>query len=113
MTKKKKKENICLMTNHQNNEVTSQFSYHDLFRIYNKLTKETNKLEQIILASKDTILCLKLKNKTLERNIKLLREKQNVLVQSPFTSREDGEPVKCDRCDNLKNEIFYFQKNIC
>lgn len=47
------------MTKHQEDEVTSQFFYHDLFRLCKKLTKETNKPEQIIVMSKDNISSLK------------------------------------------------------
>lgn len=46
------------MENHQDNEATSHFFYHDLFRICKKLKKETNKLEQIISTSKGTIFYL-------------------------------------------------------
>lgn len=44
--------NICLMANHEDNEVTYHFSYHDLFQICKKLNKETSKLEQIFSNSK-------------------------------------------------------------
>lgn len=61
------KSNIYRMTNHQYDEVTSHFSYHDIFRICKKLTKETNKLEKIVFAFKDIIFSLESKNKTLEK----------------------------------------------
>lgn len=38
------KANVYLMIKHQDDEVTSQFSYHNLFRLCKKLTKETKKL---------------------------------------------------------------------
>ena len=59
--------NIYLMVNHQDYEVTSYFSYHNIFCICKKLTKETSKLEQIVSTSKDIISSLELKNKNLEK----------------------------------------------
>lgn len=58
------KSTICLMTKPQDDEVTSQFSYHNLFILCKKLTKEANKLEQIISTYKDTISSMKLEKKT-------------------------------------------------
>lgn len=103
----KEKANICLMANYQDNEVTSQFLYHDLFGIWKKLTKETTKLEQISFVS-NTISFLELRNETLEKEIKILREKQNNLVQSPSTLRQDDEADKYGECDQLKNKICDF-----
>lgn len=60
------KANKFLMTKQQDNDVTSQFSYHGLFRLCRKLTKETTKLEQIISTFKDTIFSFETKNKTME-----------------------------------------------
>lgn len=59
--------NIFLMENHQEDGVTYHFSYHDLFRICKKITKETNKLEQKNSTSKGIISSLESKNKTLEK----------------------------------------------
>lgn len=39
------KSNICQMENHQDGEVTSHFSYHDLLRIWRKNEQQTNKLD--------------------------------------------------------------------
>lgn len=39
------KDNLYLMTKHQDDDVTSQFFYHYLFRLCKKLMKETTKLE--------------------------------------------------------------------
>lgn len=35
-----KEANLCLTSNHQDDEVTSHSSYQDLFRICKKLTKK-------------------------------------------------------------------------
>lgn len=59
--------NVYLMVNHQDDEVTSYFSYHNIFCICKKLTKETSKFEQIVSTSKDIISSLELKNKNLEK----------------------------------------------
>lgn len=61
------KVNTCLMKKHQDDEITSQFLDHDLFRLCKKLTKETNKLDKIIDASQDIISSLGSKNKTLKK----------------------------------------------
>lgn len=42
--------NICLMENHQDDKITSYFSYH-FFHICKKITKETSKLEEIVSIS--------------------------------------------------------------
>lgn len=42
----KEEEKLYLTKNHQDDEITSHFSYQDLFRICKKLTKETSKLEK-------------------------------------------------------------------
>lgn len=93
--------NICLMENHQDDDVTSYFSYYDIFRICKKLTKETSKLKQIVSTSNDTISSLELKNKNLEKEIKILRERQNDSVQDSLTSNKEDEPNKCNKCDIL------------
>lgn len=54
----KEEVNLCLMENHQDDEVTSHFSYQDLFCICSKLTKETTKLKQIISPPKTLSLPL-------------------------------------------------------
>lgn len=61
--------NIHLKETHQDDEVTSYFSYHDLFCICKKLTKETRKLERNFSTSKDTIYSLEFKNKNIEKEI--------------------------------------------
>lgn len=65
------------MENHQDDGVTPHFSCHDFFKICKKLTKETNKLEQIVFSSKDIISSLELRNKTVEKEIGILSLKQN------------------------------------
>lgn len=59
-----KEVNICLMEDHEDNEVISCFSYHDLFRIL-KLNKEKSKLRKIVSNSKETISLLKIENQNL------------------------------------------------
>lgn len=56
---------ICLMANHEDNEVTYHFSYHDLFQICKKLNKETSKLEQIFSNSKETTPFFEIENENL------------------------------------------------
>lgn len=57
------------MPNHEEDEITSHFSYHDLFYICNKLNKETNKFEQLVFISKDIISSIEFENKNLLREI--------------------------------------------
>lgn len=64
------------MVNHQDDEVTSHFSYQDLSHICKKPTKETSKFEQTISNSKDIIYSLELKNKNLLEEIESLRERE-------------------------------------
>lgn len=107
----KEEEKICLMENHQGNEVTFHLSYQDLFCICKKLTKKMSKLEQIFSTSKDTISFLESKNKNLLKEIKNLRERQNDIVQNFSPSNEElYELVKCDKCDILTNEIVILKK---
>lgn len=101
------------MENHQDDEVTSCFSYHDLFHISKKITKEATKLEQIVSTSKDIISSLELKYENLKREIEILSEIQNDLVQNSSTLNEDDEPDKYDECDNLKNKICDLHLLIC
>lgn len=63
------------MANHQDNEVTSHFSYWYLFCICKKLIKETSKLEQIIPTFKDNISSLEFKNKNQFEEIESLIER--------------------------------------
>lgn len=98
------------MIKHHDDEVTSKFSYHDLFRLCKKLMKETTKLDKIISTSKDTIYFLETKNKILEKEIELLREKEENVNQNPSTS--NNEPDMCDSCNNLKNEVCVLQKEL-
>lgn len=71
----KEKSNICIMTNHEEDKVTSYFSYQDLFHICINLTRKTSKLEQIVSSSKNTIFSLRLKNKNLLEEINRLKER--------------------------------------
>lgn len=64
-----KESNTCLMKNYQDDEITSYRSYQDFFRICKNITKKSNKLEQIISISKDTISLLEYKNKNLVKEI--------------------------------------------
>lgn len=101
----------CLMANQKEDEITSYFSYQDLFHIFKKLTKEISKLEQIVFTSKDTISFLKLKNKNLLKEIENLKERQYDLIQNFSSSHEVlDESIKCDLCDILKNKIDDLQK---
>lgn len=65
------------MENHEEIEVTSYFSYQDLFPMCKTLSKETSKLEKIVFNSKDTIFSLELKNKSLVDEIEILEERQD------------------------------------
>lgn len=58
------------MTNHEEKEVTSHFSYYDLFHIYKKLNKETSKLKHFVFTSKSTTSSLEFENKNLLEEIK-------------------------------------------
>lgn len=103
--------NICLMENHQNNEVTFYFFYNDPFCICKKLIKETRK---------NGINCLHIQGyyflswnfKNLEKEIKISRERQNDWILNSSTSNEEGEPDKCNEYDTFKNEILYLQKSL-
>lgn len=76
----KEEANLCITTNQKYKEVTSHFSYHDLFRLCKKLKKETSKLEQIISTTKDIISSLELKNKNFLEEIEILRERKYDLI---------------------------------
>lgn len=58
--------NICLIGNHQDEEVTSYFSYQDIICICKKLTKGTNQLEKNSPPCRILSLHLNLKIKTLK-----------------------------------------------
>lgn len=77
-----------------------------------KLTKEINKLEQIIFTSKDNISSLESKNKSLEKKLELLKEKQKDSILNPSTSNEDDEPDKCDNCDISKLKVVIFKEHL-
>lgn len=65
--------NICLVANHEENVVTSPFSYHYLFRICKKLNKETSKLRQLVSTSRQTISSLEFENRHLLEEVKNLK----------------------------------------
>lgn len=50
--------NIYLMADHEENEVTYYFYYHDLFHICKNLNKEISNLKQHVSISKETIYYL-------------------------------------------------------
>lgn len=54
---------ICLIADHNENNVTLHFPSHDLFHICKKLNKETNQLKQFVSTSKETIPSLEFENK--------------------------------------------------
>lgn len=109
----KEEANLYLTINHQDDEVTSHFSYQDLFRIYKKLTKEGSELEPIISTSKEITSSLELKNKNLFREIKSLRERKYDLIQNYSSSHKAlNKSVKCDQCDILKNKMDDLQNTL-
>lgn len=94
-----------MICNHQDDELTYYFSYHNLFHICKMITKETSKLEQTVFIFKNTTFSNESKNKNLEKELRNLRERQNNPVQNYSTSNEEDEPDKYNECDTLKNEI--------
>lgn len=56
------------------------------------------------------IFSLESKNKTIEKETKLLREKQKDFIQNSSTSNKDDEPDMYGNCKNLKNEIYDLPK---
>lgn len=61
------------------------------------IKKLTKKLEQIISTSKDIISFFEIKNRTVEKEINIIIEKQKDYTQNSSTSNEDDEFVKCHK----------------
>lgn len=81
--------NICLRTDHKENEVNSLLSHHYLFWICKKLNKETSKLKQLVSIFKEIISSLDLENKNLleikssdcyARRVKSIWKKQSLKI---------------------------------
>lgn len=69
-----KKENTNLIENHKEDEVTSHFTYDDLFHKHIKLNKETSKLKYIVCTFKTTIYFIKIESKNLLEDVECLKE---------------------------------------
>lgn len=78
--------------------------------MFKKLIKETNKLDQIVYASKILSLLLKTKTKPLKRIYNFLKRNKKGFIQNSSISNKDDETDMYNSCGNLKNEIFGLKK---
>lgn len=69
-------------------------------------------MKQIVSIFKDTISSLEIINKNFEKEIEILRDRQNDSIQNSSTSNKEDETDKYNECDTLKNEIYDLQKTL-
>lgn len=93
--------NIFLVENHEDDEVTSYFTYDELFYICKKLNKESRKLKHIIYASKTTISSLEIDTINSLKEIDSLKERQHILIKSSSFFEDPIKPTKYEQYNVL------------